>query len=167
MEALDFFRAIFGSGVGYAVLVLPNRSGKPTSDFWFEYPAQLDEMADFVWSNEHTDVWFSPSLFSEKDRHKESASYLGILGADADTCHPDNFRRRPDIVVESSPGRWQVYWTGIEGTVEELTRVNRRIAQVHKHQGCDPSTRTELSFSMDCLTATGTSVSGYSSTMPA
>jgi len=139
MEALDFFRAIFGSGVGYAVLVLPNRSGKPTSDFWFEYPAQLDEMADFVWSNEHTDVWFSPSLFSEKDRHKESASYLGILGADADTCHPDNFRRRPDIVVESSPGRWQVYWTGIEGTVEELTRVNRRIAQVHKHQGCDPS----------------------------
>ena len=79
MEALDFFRAIFGSGVGYAVLVLPNRSGKPTSDFWFEYPAQLDEMADFVWSNEHTDVWFSPSLFSEKDRHKESASYLGHL----------------------------------------------------------------------------------------
>lgn len=139
MEAREFFKKIFGNGEGYAVLVLPNRYGKPTSDYWFEYPAQLEDMADFVWSNEHADVWFSPSLFSEKDRHKESAKTLSVFGADADTCEPKNFRHQPDIIVESSPGRWQVYWTGIQGSIEDIARVNRRIAQVHKAQGCDPS----------------------------
>lgn len=139
MEAREFFEAIFGSGEGYAVLVLPNRYGKPTSDYWFEYPSQLEDMADFVWSNEHADVWFSPSLFSQKDRHKESAESLSVAGADADTCDPSNFRTRPDIIVESSPGRWQVYWVTEEKDPAKLSKLNRRIAQVHKGQGCDPS----------------------------
>lgn len=139
MEAKEFFEAIFGQGEGEAVLVLPNREGKPTADYWFTYPDQLEEMADFVWSNEHTDVWFSPSLFKDRNRHKEYAKELRILGADADTCEPDNFREYPDIVIESSPGRYQVYWLDIKGDVEEIAKVNRRIAQVHKHQGCDVS----------------------------
>jgi hypothetical protein len=50
VEAKEFFEVIFGDGEGEAVLVLPNREGKPTNDYWFTYPAQLEEMADFVWS---------------------------------------------------------------------------------------------------------------------
>ena len=119
--------------------MLPNRDGKPTNDFWFSYPEQLDEMADFVWSNEHTDVWFSPSLYGEDIRKKEYAIHLGILGADADTCDPANFRQYPDIVVESSYNRYQVYWVVEESDPALTSKVNRRIAQVHKHQGCDPS----------------------------
>jgi hypothetical protein len=139
VEAKEFFEAIFADGTGEAVLVLPNREGKPATDFWFSYPEQLEDMADFVWSNEHTDVWFSPSLFHERDRHKEYAKSLHILGADADTCEPENFREYPDIVVESSPGRFQVYWLIDEDDPEKVAKVNRRIAQVHKAQGCDPS----------------------------
>jgi hypothetical protein len=139
VEAKEFFEVIFGDGEGEAVLVLPNREGKPTNDYWFTYPAQLEEMADFVWSNEHTDVWFSPALFSRRERVKEASKYLGIAGADADTCEPDNFRIYPDIVVESSPGRYQVYWILEENNPEKVAKLNRRIAQVHKHQGCDPS----------------------------
>lgn len=96
-------------------------------------------MADFVWSNEYSDVWFSPSLFSVRDRKKENAKSLKILGADADTCSPENFRKYPDIVVESSPKRYQVYWVTEESNPDKLAKVNRRIAQVHKSQGCDPS----------------------------
>jgi hypothetical protein len=142
VEAKKFFEVIFGDGEGEAVLVLPNREGKPTNDFWFSYPEQLEEMADFVWSNEHADVWFSPALFRERDRHKEYSQRLGVLGADADTCEPDNFRVYPDIVIESSPGRFQVYWIPSDVddyAPEDVAKVNRRIAQVHKHQGCDPS----------------------------
>lgn len=140
METKEFFEAIFGSGEGEAVLVLPNRDGKPTNDYWFSYPEQINDMSDFVWSNEHTDVWFSPNLFSVRDRHKEFSRYLGIAGADADTCHPDNFRQFPDIVVQSSPGRWQVYYLLDDNDdPEQVTKLNRRIAQVHKAQGCDPS----------------------------
>lgn len=97
-------------------------------------------MADFAWSNEHTDVWFSPNLFTERTRKKEYSKSLAILGADADTCHPDNFRVIPTITVESSPGRYQVYYIITDpGTPAEMAAINRRISQVHKHEGCDPS----------------------------
>jgi len=140
VEAREFFEAIFGDGEGYAVIVLPNRDGKPASDYWFEYPEQLEDMSDFVWTSEHGDVWFSPSLFSEKDRHKEYAKLLRVAGADADTCEPKNFRTQPDIIIESSPGRYQVYWPLADNSdVAQVAKLNRRIAQVHKDQGCDPS----------------------------
>lgn len=119
--------------------MLPNASGKPVNDQWFTYPDQLEEMADFAWANEHTDVWFSPTLYAMRDRKKEFAAYLSVAGADADTCDPSNFRIAPDIVVESSPGRYQVYWVTEEDDPAALAKLNRRIAQVHKHQGCDPS----------------------------
>ena len=97
-------------------------------------------MADLVWSNEHTDVWFSPSLFSTRDRKKEFGETLNIAGADADTCEPENFREYPDIVVESSPGRYQVYWLIEPGNdITEVAKLNRRISQAHKAQGCDVS----------------------------
>lgn len=139
IDAKEFFQNLYGNLEGEAVLVLPNRAGKPVNDYWFSYPAQLEEMSDFVWSNEYSDVWFSPSLFSERDRHKEKAKYLAVAGADADTCDPANFRLVPDIIVESSPGRFQVYWLIKESNPELVAKLNRRIAQAHKHQGCDPS----------------------------
>ena len=139
MDTLEFFQSIFGDNEGEAVIVLPNRNGKPTEDQWFTWPEQASEMADFVWANEHTDVWFGVSLYAVRDRKKEYASYLRVAGADADTCEPSNFRVPPEIVVESSPGRYQVYWVTEEDDPTALAKLNRRIAQAHKHQGCDPS----------------------------
>lgn len=142
MDTREFFEAIFGDNTGEAVLVLPNREGKPTSDYWFSYPEQLSDMADFAWSNEHTDVWFSPNLFTERSRKKEHSKTLPVLGADADTCNPANFRVKPDLIIESSPERWQVYWLVNDGgnyPSADMAAINRRISQAHKGQGCDVS----------------------------
>lgn len=138
----EFFETILGNNEGWAVIVLPDRNGKPTHDFWFNYPEQVEDMADFAWSNEQSDVWFSTSLFSEKDRHKEFASSLAVLGADADACTPDKFRVAPNLVIESSPDRYQVYFILNDSqnfTPVEMAAINRRIAQAHKGDGCDPS----------------------------
>lgn len=139
MNNREFLQNVFGeSGKGYAVVVLPNHDNKPVVDFWFDYPEQIDDMLKLVEDNKTGSVWYSPNLYSEKSRTKEFSLTLNVAAADADTCEPENFRIPPTIVVETSPGRFQVYWT-LEGNNEssEISKLNRRIAQVHKDQGCD------------------------------
>lgn len=140
MDTREFFQSIYGSAVGYAVIVLPNYDGKPVNDYWFEYPAQLDDMVKTVHENRTNSVWFSPNIFGGKARNKETSLTLNVAAADADSCEPDNFRMPPSIVIESSPGRYQVYWV-LDGDNDSavVAKVNRRIAQVHKDQGCDPA----------------------------
>jgi len=140
MEAREFFEAVFGDLEGRAVITLPNVMGKPTKDNWFQYPDQLDDMVELVEENRHNDVWYSPILFKSDSRMKENAVVTNVLAADADTCEPANFRVYPNLIVETSEGRFHVYWTmtnsdGLDPA--EAAKINRRIAQVHKDQGCD------------------------------
>ena len=138
MESREFFSEVFGKGQGWAVLVTPNRHGKPTNDAWFRYPEQLDQMVAHTEANAHTDVWFSPNLFESQSRTKETSKTTQTAAADADICHPNNFRVQPSITVQTSPGRYHVYWL-LNATKDphEVAKLNRRIAQVHKDEGCD------------------------------
>lgn len=140
MDQREFFKHIFRDGTGWACITLPGHDGKPTDDHWFEYPRQLDDMQTFVSKNVHTDVWYSPVLFSAQRRVKENGQYLAVAAADADTCDPDNFRMQPSLVVQTSTGRWHVYW-GLDGAqaAQDVAKVNRRISHVHKDEGCDIS----------------------------
>lgn len=137
-EIESFFKDVLGAAEGQAVIVLPNYDGKPVNDFWFNYPEDIDEMIKLVEEHKTESVWFSPNLFSTRSRTKEASLTLNVAAADADTCEPQNFRLPPTYVVETSPGRFQVYW--VMPTVVDsahMAKINRRIAQVHKHQGCD------------------------------
>lgn len=138
MDTALFFKTIFGSGEGRAVIVLPNYAGKPTGDHWFSYPEDVDKMVSFVDTHKTGDVWFSPNLFKSDERTKENSHVLSIVGADADTCDPNNFRIQPSVTIQSSQGRWQVYWT-LDKPYDsnEVAKVNRRVSQTHKHEGCD------------------------------
>jgi hypothetical protein len=138
MDTKKFFETVYGSGTGRAVIVLPNYSNKPVNDHWFQYPEDIDKMVTLVHDNANRSVWYSPVLFNSDSRTKENAKALNVAAADADTCDPNNFRVQPDITVETSPGHWHVYWVLREGTdPQEVAKLNRRIAQVHKSEGCD------------------------------
>lgn len=138
MNTKEFFQHVWREGEGLVNLVLPNSTGAPTRNFWFNYPEQLDEIVNFVSGNEGRDVWFSPSLFKSETRSVETAKTMGVAGADADTCEPNNFRVRPTLVINTSPGRYQVYWAlDAQHDAKEVKNLNRRIAQVHKDEGCD------------------------------
>ena len=134
----EFFRNVFGTGEGRAVIVLPNASGKPVNDTWFAWPAQAADMAAFALANQNTDVWYSPVLFKTDSRTKDQALTLSVAAADADECSPDNFRERPSMAVETSVGHWHVYWKLDQPyDAHAMAALNRRIAQVHKGDGCD------------------------------
>lgn len=117
---------------------MPNVLNKPVKDNWFQYPNDLEKMVELVEANAHKDVWYSPILFKSDSRTKENAYTTQVLAADADVCDPDNFRIRPNLVVETSQGRFHVYWL-LNDDVDPhwAAKVNRRIAQVHKDEGCD------------------------------
>lgn len=138
METRDFFSTVFEDLKGRAVITLPNVTGKPVHDHWFQYPEDLDAMVELVEKNRTNDVWYSPILFKSDSRTKDNALVTQVLAADADTCEPDNFRVRPNLIVETSFERYHVYWMLTAGIdPNEGAKVNRRIAQVHKDQGCD------------------------------
>lgn len=138
METLNFFTAVFGGQEGKVVIVLPNILGKPTGDNWFNYPEDLPDMVELVEANEHKDVWFSPIVFKSEARTKENSVSTQVLAADADRCEPENFRWFPNLVIETSQDRYHAYWLLTEPLeAHEAAKINRRIAQVHKDEGCD------------------------------
>lgn len=141
MDTKEFFETVYSggpAGTGRAVIVLPNALGKPTNDHWFQWPEEADAMVALAEANQFRDVWYSPILFKSDARTKENAKETWVLAADADTCDPSNFRAYPNLIVETSQGRYQVYWLMDDLTdPHEAARINRRIAQVHKDQGCD------------------------------
>lgn len=140
METIDFFARVFGDQSGRVVLVLPNVLGKPTNDHWFQYPEDLPAMAELAQKHSHTDVWFSPIIYKSDSRVKTNALTTHVLAADADLCEPENFRKYPSMVVQTSEGRWHVYWTLDKPVDANVTaKVNRRVSQVHKDEGCDVS----------------------------
>lgn len=135
---MGFFEDIFGDSTGRAVIVLPNYSNKPTNDNWFNYPEDVAAMEKLVSDNKTKSVWYSPLLYASDSRTKDNSISTHVAAADADTCEPDNFRVRPTYVVETSAGRYQVYWKLSEAhDPADVAKLNRRIAQAHKEQGCD------------------------------
>lgn len=138
MDRREFFATVFGNGEGRAVMVLPNHAGKPTNDHWFNYPADVDKMVQFAEEHTTKDVWFSPILYTEDRRTKETSKVVSVAAADADSCDPGNFRMAPTISVQTSDGHWHVYWAlSAPADPKTMAKLNRRIAQVHKHEGCD------------------------------
>lgn len=140
MKARDFFESIFEQGMGYATVVTKDNNGQPTVQKWFSYPEQLQEMVDYSEKHEDQDVYFSPILFSDKRRIRENAKGVSVVYADADTCHPDNFRLPPSITVQTSNGRWHTYWM-LEnvGDPQRVAQLSKKIAYAHKDKGCDLS----------------------------
>ena len=139
MTQRKFFEAVLG----------PNRAGHVqfmTDQFqvekWFSWedPYHAFRERGYLDLRSEEDVWFSINLYAERTRVAENALPGYAVYMDADTCHPDNFRVAPSYVVESSEGRWQVYWVLDKAySPEDIQRAARRIAVAHKHQGCDQS----------------------------
>lgn len=136
MDVKDFFSDIYGDTEGLIEVA--------TDDFqtnrWFQWPRQKEFLNKYVNLRKSENVWFSVNLYKERERVAGNATYGHVVYMDADTCHPDNFRVPPSIIVESSPGKWQCYWILDRATpVQEIQHVAHQIAIAHEKQGCDKS----------------------------
>ena len=140
MKIREFIETIFGAGSGYATIVTKDSNGQPTVQKFFSYPDELEEMVAYAQANESRDVYFSPILFHEQRRIREHAKTVHCVYADADTCHPDNFRMPPTVSVQTSEGRWHSYWLlESEGDPTRVANLAKKIAYAHKDEGCDVS----------------------------
>jgi hypothetical protein len=86
------------------------------------------------------DVYITTATYSEDTRKPHLTLQAGCVWVDADTCAPENFRVPPSYVVQSSAGRWQVYWVLTEPVrAAEASRISRKIVYAHRDQGADLS----------------------------
>lgn len=134
-----FFELIYGDGKGYACIVTRDQSGDLTDSKWFRYPEELNRMVRYSERRNDEDIYNSVALFTSESRSKlDTRAVSQVVYADADTCHPDNFRMPPTVVVQTSPGRYHCYWVLDESVpAEQAALASQRIYLAHKDQGCD------------------------------
>ncbi len=128
---------------GYVCIAKINRDSKNASfeEKFFKWPADRDEMFGTIAKWQLTnDVYFCPQLFDRPVRKKEYALPLRTVWADLDECPPGELLVQPTILVESSPDRFQAYWTLTHDLFpEQCEELSKRIAYYHSEHGADRS----------------------------
>lgn len=138
----EFLDLLYGESVGFLpVITLGEESGQPDHQFWFEWPKDREAVETYINLRLAEDVYVSVALYSEKNRTSADVdAKTHAVYADADTCHPSNFRLTPTISVQTSEGRWHCYWLlDSEVRADLAAEASHRIAKAHEHQGCDKS----------------------------
>jgi hypothetical protein len=139
----DFLTAVLGEAEGRVSLWWRKDYGpkaEVNQSKWYQYPDQLDQMVEDAEGYADKDVYVTVASYSEDTRKPNLTLQTQCVWLDADTCEPDNFRLPPSIIIESSPGRWQVYWILTEPVrAAEASMVSRQIAYGHREQGADLS----------------------------
>lgn len=137
--ATEFIDKVYDGLTGHAVLVTRNfDTGQLTDTKWGVLPSDKATLCVYTSLRWDEDVYLATATFEAESRSSVGAAQARAVYADADTCHPDNFRVPPSIVVETSPGRWHAWWLLDEVVPAiEAARVSHKIANAHKAQGCD------------------------------
>jgi len=136
----SFFRYAFNGNHGYVALAFLTPDKTNFWEAYFKYPEEEAEMLLKIRDNLAShNVYFCPQLFGGKRRKKEDVTLTPSAWADLDTCHPDNLRVRPSLVIESSAGRYQALWTLDEVEADDAEFLSKRIAYAHYEEGADRS----------------------------
>lgn len=86
----------------------------------------------------NNNVWFGINLYSEPERAKKFCQKTNLLWADLDDCPPTEIEPPPQVVIESSPGRWQGIWRLDESIDPYIAEdYSRRLYNGHKDKGVD------------------------------
>ncbi len=139
----DFITTILGQAEGRVSLWRREGFGPKAPidrQKWYDYPADLDAMVRSVEENVTKDVYITTATYGQDDRKPQHTLMAGCVWLDADTCPPDRMRVPPSVVVQSSEGRWQLYWVLDEPVrAAEASKISRQMAYAHKSEGADLS----------------------------
>lgn len=125
---MSFFKEVFGNCRGY--LCVRVISGGQGSEEYFSYPEDVPIAQDFVRgfaTKKGVNVYFHPVLFKDEDSTGDVAC-APVVTADLNMVSPVLVTPTPDIIVETSRGRYQAYWykegDGIEEKIVTPLSVN-------------------------------------------
>ena len=139
---VNILQYLFESGTGYLCLSRIKRPGKQYKEEFFDYPAILDDIDQWIQQYKGYDLYFCPHLLLNPERKKKEACKSHVVWADLDECSPDKLGKygepKPNIVVQTSKSHYQGYWklkrARNPAVIENL---NRRVYEAYKAEGCD------------------------------
>jgi len=139
---LDFFRFLFEQEHGYVCLATEGYLSDDFKQKFFEWPIQQKELLAYVEKNHKLsrNVWFCINLLSQPTRKKEFCKETNLLWSDLDEASPTEIEPTPQVLIESSPGRYQAVWR-LEDKIDPYLAedYSRRIAYKYRQNGVDPS----------------------------
>lgn len=124
MDTEAFLRAVVTTAEGFFNLATRPPDGQ-WKDVWFRWPEDIDAIvARGLSEAPSNNVYFSAHLFSEKHSMKQYVLPSRTIQADLDNAVVGNIR--PNVLVETSPGRHQGYWLLPEQKAPELLELDSR-----------------------------------------
>lgn len=134
-----FLEAIYGDSRGKVAVATKGEGGQIDSQMWRNWPDEKAYIAKYISIRHDEDVYVPVAVFTSDHRTmSDQGAVTRVVWADADTCHPDNFRLPPSIVVRTSQGRWHCWWLlDEEVSAHAAAQVSQRIYLAHKDQGVD------------------------------
>lgn len=136
-----FFEFTVGPGEGYLCVAFLNARTRFWNENFYSYPSDLDSVFRDIDRNTLTsNVYFCPTLLTKPKRIKENVALSKVVWADLDSCDYRRMKVEPTIVLETSPDRYQAFWTLTDYThASEVEAINKAIAYAHQDQGADTS----------------------------
>lgn len=105
----DFLRQVWGEQEGH-VDIARMRDGALKNHKFFQWPAQAEDVFQYIEKYKHEDVYFTPVLFRGPKRLRILATYAQVVYGDADDFNLDDIRVEPSIIVRTSPEKTHLYW---------------------------------------------------------
>lgn len=140
MSTREFFEIIFGDSEGFLFIGWRGEDGELNQFKPLRYPDALDTAVKIVEMRKDEDVYFSPMLYSVPRRKKSTVQTTPVCYSDTDTFDPSKFLIAPTLSVQTSEGHTHSYWVldSDKYVREDVSRVSRAIAMMHKDEGVDP-----------------------------
>lgn len=138
----NFFKFVFGEKVGYICISTESAVKGDWRNRFFQWPIEESELLTHVANSvkANKNVWFGVNLLSRKERKKNACLDDNLLWADLDECAPENITPQPQVVIESSPNRWQAIWRLDETIDPKIAEdYSRRLAYQYSNNGSDIS----------------------------
>jgi predicted transcriptional regulator len=137
-QFLDF---LFGEREGFVCLAIGTPKDNEKDGFnqeFFKWPAQKALATKFVEGSRTKNVWFCVNLLDSPERTKPHCLPTNIIWADLDNCHPSKLDPQPQIVIESSPDRYQALWILDENVPAAVAEeYSKRIYSKYRVEGVD------------------------------
>jgi len=108
---LQLFDFLFAGEHGQICIAIGNATKSYFRQHFFRWPDERTEAGTFIEHNTTKfNVWFSVTLFSRPERGRAYAVAGSRIWADLDEVDPLKLDHTPNIVLETSPGRYQGFW---------------------------------------------------------
>lgn len=135
----DFFKYLFGDRSGWLCIATESAVPGDFAQRFFQWPLEESQLLTYVNKvKSKKNVWFCVSLLSRKERKKEACKPGNLLWADLDDCSPDTVDPKPQLVIESSPDRYQAIWRLDEELDTKIVEdYSRRIYGQYRDNGVD------------------------------